>query len=98
MEVIGSNPLAPTIFSIGCWIRFLLVLRLDWQAHRFGFRRSLELVLRARRRGRSDQGAEAEHDSKSDERSLYSDAALPGGSRDGDALPVGEPAVERVGT
>ena len=42
-------------------------------------------------------GAEAGHDSESDERSVRGDAAQPDSVGDGDAFAVGEPGVERVG-
>ena len=43
-------------------------------------------------------GTEAGHDSESDERSVWEDAAEPDRVGNGDALAVGEPGVERVGT
>ena len=40
----------------------------------------------------------AEHDSESDERSVWEEAAQPDRVGDGNAFTVGEPGVERVGT
>ena len=65
----------------------------DW----VGPGRSIELVLRAGRSGRSAAGTETEHDSESDARGVWRHAALPDRAGDGDAFALGESTAERVG-
>ena len=52
--------------------------------------RSIELVLPARRSGRSAAGTESEHDSESDARGVWGHAALSDRAGDGDAFALGE--------
>jgi hypothetical protein len=63
-----------------------------------GSGRSVELVLRVGRNGRTGAGTEAGYDCESDERSVREDATEPDGVGKGDAFAVGEPGVKRVGT
>ena len=62
----------------------------DW----VGPGRSIELVLPARRSGRSAAGTESEHDSESNSRGVWGHAALSDRAGDGDAFALGESTAE----
>ena len=56
--------------------------------------RSIELVLPARRSGRSAAGTESEHDSESNARGVRGHAALSDRAGNGDAFALGESTAE----